>query len=157
MTAGKHHHLQCSSPTGCATAGAGWSTAYRSIVCLELERTPRDHSVPAILLWPETPCLCTSASSFPDNTSQSNCVSFLQKNGKLQCSWSFSLHTCSLLLHWPTCTLGSHQCLILRTRKEKKSYKNCISAAAEQITAMEMIKEDSHYLEIFMAGYSLYL
>lgn len=57
----------------------------------------------------------------------------------------------------PTCTPGSHQCLILRTRKEKKSYRNCVSAAAEQITAMEMIKEDSHYLKTFMAGLGFYL
>lgn len=79
VTAGKHQHLQCSCPTGCARAGAGWSTVHRLIVCLELERTPRDHSVPVILLWPETPCLCTSASTFPDNKLQSNSVSFLQK------------------------------------------------------------------------------
>lgn len=59
--------------------GAGWNTIHRLIVWLGLERTPRDHSVPVILLWPGTPCLCTSASTFPDNTFQTNNASFLQK------------------------------------------------------------------------------
>lgn len=77
MIAGKHQHFYCSSPSGCADWC--WLEHYSQIDSVAWVRKDTQRPSSSILLWPGTSCLCTSASTFPDNTFQTNNASFLQK------------------------------------------------------------------------------